>query len=225
MTDRKSPANPLPNASKNATADTFFSIKFGAKPSEEQQNLAIAAVKTYQSARQWHFVVQHESNSQNEWCINVFVRPDEHGAFKRDSIAKSYGNLMMSRAKFSKENFRVFKKDCDPSQSRVLDQNVCYDQCVESIKLNSCISPATTSASGTNSGIQNSGYYCTSKNPHHASFLPGSCTANDADPVLLQAVILMTWSCRLAEADHTKLSRNQKDGSRKCIQHARLQFA
>ena len=127
MTEQNSPANPLPNASKNATADTFFSIKFGAKPSEEQQNLAIAEVTTYHSARQWHFVVQHESNSQNEWCINVFVRPDEHGAFKRDSIAKSYGNLMMSRAKFSKENFRVFKKDCDPSQSLVLDQNVCYD--------------------------------------------------------------------------------------------------
>ena len=216
MNDSQSSANPSTNASSNATTDTFFSIKFNTKPCEGKQKSAIDEVTRYFRARPWRFVVQHESNSQNGWSLNVFVRPSlQDGSFKRDSVAKTMSSVLVNHAHILKVDFKVCKALCAPSQSLILDQSVCGDPRVETRnQLEPCVTPATPAASGTNSGIQNSGDQpdsgCLSKTPIRLLL---STTAN-ADPVLYsQAVVLMTLLCRLARADHP----NQKTRSKQRI--------
>jgi hypothetical protein len=153
-------ANPSTNASTNVTADTCFSIKFGTKPCEEKQKSAIEKVASYFTHRANTAVVhavQPGSNSQNDsgWCMNVFVRAAE--SFNKKSARTAIRRRLLT-AGLGEGDFTIYVTTCDPSQSRDLDQSVGQDPSVESSKNLLCVATfAAAMASGTNSGIQDSG--------------------------------------------------------------------
>ena len=163
MTDLQSSANPSTNASTNVTADTCFSIQFGTKPCEEKQKKAIEKVASYFTQRAntavVHAAVQPWSKSQNAsgWCLNVFVRAAE--SFKKSSARKTMRRRLLTAGcdGFEEGNFTIYVTTCDPSQSHVLDQSVGQDPSVESKNLPCETNFAAALASGTHSGIQDSG--------------------------------------------------------------------
>ena len=148
MTDQQLSANPSTNAS---TSPTQFSIKFESKPCEEKQTSAIEEIKSYLSTQTGDFFVQPESKSQNEscWCLNVGFRAAPGHGLKKDSVSKGL-RRRLNKIEAECGQFSIYEEKCDPSQFRVLDQSVGPDP-------KNCVSPATFAASGTNSGIHDSG--------------------------------------------------------------------
>ena len=161
MTDLQSSAIPSTNASTNVTEDTCFSIKFGKKPCEEKQKKVIEKVASYFTHRANTAVfhaVQPRSNSQNDsgWCLNVFVRAAE--SFNKDSARRAMRRLLNAgREVLIEGDFTIYVTTCDPSQLHVLDQSVGQDPSIESKNLPCVTTFAAALASGTNSGIQDSG--------------------------------------------------------------------
>lgn len=156
MTDQQLSANPSTNASTYVTAATKFSIKFESKPCKEIQKSAIEAVTSYLATQLANFYVQPESKSQNEscWGLNVGFRAAPDHNRKKDSVSKGM-RRRLEKIDALRGKFSIHEEKCDPSQFRVLDQSVGPDP-IESKNL-PCVSPTTFAASGTNSGIHESG--------------------------------------------------------------------
>ncbi len=152
----QSSANPSTNASTNATADSSISISFTTKPCDDKQTSGINEVTEYCRNRSWHFVVQRESILPNGWLLSVFIRPQQHQSFNIKSVASGLASVLVNYAHISKLDFKVHPRPCQLAESRVLDQSVCQDPCIE-IRKPQCVTPATPVASGTNFEIQNSG--------------------------------------------------------------------
>ncbi len=164
MTDLQSSANPSTNASANVTEDTCFSIQFRTKPCEEKQKNAIEHVTSYFTNRAntgvVHTAIKPGSNSQNDsgWCLNVFVRAVN--SFNKNSARRAMRRTLSKagRCGFEDGDFTIYVTACYPSQSRVLDQSDGQDPSVyESKNLTRETTFAAALASGTHSGIQDSG--------------------------------------------------------------------
>jgi hypothetical protein len=157
MTDLQSSAIPS-TASTNVTADTCFSIKFATKQCEEKQKKLTEKVASYftKQANALGHAVQPGSNLQNGSCLNVFVRAAE--SFNKESARKAMSRLLNSkRDGLIQGEFTIYVTKCNPSQSHVLDQSVGQDPSDKSKNLPFVTTFAATLASGTNSGIHDSG--------------------------------------------------------------------
>ena len=158
MTDLQSSAIPSTTASTNVTEDTCFSIKFETKQCGEKQKMFTEKVASYftKQANALVHAVQPGSNSQNGLCLNVFVRAAK--SYKKDSARRAISRLLKSQRDVSIQGeFTIYITACDPSQSHVLDQSVGQDPSDKSKNLPCVTTFAAALASGTNSGIHDSG--------------------------------------------------------------------
>jgi len=155
MSDLQSSAIRSTNASSNVTEDQFFYlIRFETKPCKAKQEEIIKMVSSYFKDRGNTAAVQSGPDSQNNssWCLNVF-----------GCAATSYNKESARRAikRFSERwecgNVSIFINPSGSSRSHVLNQSVGQDPSVESKNLPGVTTFAAALASGTNSGIQDSG--------------------------------------------------------------------